>query len=193
MKKTLFGISLLIVVFLVMFFAENFFNPNHPPKVTADNILKITPGMTLEQVSEIIGTPLRVKALYGMHKIGCSKVNPVLDAAVNTKTDIRKLVFYFMENQGYCCEANKEDVENFNHIYLVYTKPRILGSYPMLWVRLDTNFRVDNIYAKEYEGLFFGNDPCIYSLAWAVDSNRKFNYYKTYNTMDKEKFFRCFR
>ena len=37
----------------------------------------------------------------------------------------------------------------------------ILKSYPMLWVRLDRNYRVSSVYAKYYDA----DDKCIYSLS----------------------------
>jgi len=193
MKRKLLGIFLLIALSWTIIQVINFFNPSLPAKVTSDNILKVTPGMTLEQVCEILGRPLTVEALNGIHKIGCSKMNPTLDTTINSKTDIRQLVFDFIEKQKYCCEGNKEDVEQFNCITLVYTKSGFLASYPMLWVHLDRSFKVNNIYAKEY-GSFLGDDPGIYGFGWAMDSTyTKVDYSKTDKWVNEKKFFRCFK
>lgn len=150
--------------------------------------------MTIDQVFSILGRPFSVTGLNGIHKIGCSNPRPMLDEDVNENTDIKKLVHDFISNQKYCCDGNKEDIRGFDKITLVYSKRGLFFSYPMLWVHLDTFFRVNNVYAKEYEGGLFGDDQSIYGYGWAMDSTyTKWDYSKTDKWMNKEKFYRCFK
>jgi hypothetical protein len=65
----------------------------------------------------------------------------------------------------------------------------------MLWVHLDTTFRVSHIYAKEYEGGVLGfDDTSIYCFGWAMDSaHTKWDYTRTKKWINKEKFYSCFK
>ena len=44
---------------------------------------------------------------------------------------------------------------------LIFSIMSILKSYPMLWVHLDSNYRVSSVYAKYYDA----DDKCIDSLS----------------------------
>ena len=148
----------------------------------------------MDRVFNILGQPFSITGLHGIHKIGCANPNPMLDEEINGNMDIKKLVHDFISNQKCCCDGNKEDIEGFDNITLVYTKRGILVSYPMLWVHLDTSFKVNNVYAKEYEGGLLGDDPGIYGFGWAMDSTyTKRDYTKTDKWMNEEKFYRCFK
>jgi hypothetical protein len=194
MKRKIFGVFLIIGLTIVVIFIIDFFAPSLPDKVKSDNILKIVPGMPVENVFSILGRPFSITALNGIHKIGCADPNPSLNESINENTDIKKLVHDFISNQKYCCDGNKRDLKEFNNVTLVYTKRGILFSYPMLWVNLDTSFKVNNVYAKEYEGGLLGDDPGIYGFGWAMDSTyTKWDYTKTDKWMNEEKFYRCFK
>lgn len=193
MKRKLLGLLVLFILLVSLYYIMGFFNPSLPTKLTSANILKIKPGMTLEQVLNTLGRPLSIEALNGVHNIGCNNSNSTLNQSVNNKTDIRKLVNDFISIQKFCCEGNKKDIQQFDNITLVYTTEGFLSSYSMLWVHLDKSFKVNNVYAKEYEGGFFGDDPGIYGLGWAKDSTgTKYNQTKTNKWINKEKFYRCF-
>lgn len=174
---------------LIIIYVNIYNNPTLLTKVNADNILKIEPGMTLEQVFSILDKPLKISALRGIHNINCSKPNPILEKNVNDKTDIRKLVNDFISSQKYCCEGNKEDIEQLNNITLTYTKEEFYFSYPMLWIHLDKSYKVTSIYAKEYEAGFIGDNSEIYSFNWVLDSKNT----KSEKSINKEKFFRNFK
>ncbi len=194
MKRIILGVFLIIGLTFVVLLIINFFVPSLPDKVKSDNILKIVPGMPVENVFNILGRPLSITALNGIHNEGCANPNPSLDESINKNTDIKKLVHDFISNQKYCCDGNKRDLEEFDDITLVYTKRGILFSYPMLWVHLDTSLKVNNVFAKEYEGGFLGDDPGIYGFGWAKDSTyTKWDYTKTDKWMNEEKFYRCFK
>jgi hypothetical protein len=197
MKRKLlvgFVVFLLFCLVFIIFVVNDFFLLSLPTKVTSDNILKITPGMTLEQVYNILGRPLKVNVLNGIHNISCANPHPTLNENISNKTDIRILVNDFISKQKNCCEGRKRDIEQLDDITLVYTKEGFLSSYPMLWVHLDRSFKVYGIYAKEYEAGLLGDDPSIYSFYWAMDSTcTKYNYTKTDKWINKEKFYRCFK
>jgi hypothetical protein len=194
MKRKIAAVLLIIAVGFAIFFVIGLFQPSRPVKVTSTNILRVTPGMPLEEVFNILGRPYGISCLHGIHNIGCVSPNPRLDQAVNQTTDVRKLVRSFIESQKSCCEGNKRELAEFNNITLVYTERGLFFSYPMLWVHLDTSFRVKDVYAKEYEGGFFGDDPGIYGFGWATDSTGiKLDYTRTEKWMNEEKFYRCFQ
>jgi hypothetical protein len=193
-KRKIFGVFLIIELTLVVLFIIDFFVPRLPDKVKSDNILKIVPGMPIENVFNILGRPFSINALNGIHTIVCANPNRILDESIHKNTDIKKVVHDFISNQKYCCDGNKRDLEEFDNITLVYTKRGILFSYPMLWVHLDTSFKVNNVFAKEYEGGLWGDDPGIYGFAWAMDSTyTKWDDTKTDKWMNKEKFYHCFK
>lgn len=194
MKRKWLVVFVIFCLVFIIFGVNDFFLLSLPTKVTSDNILKITPGMTLEQVYNILGRPLKVHALHGIHNIGCANPHPTLKENISNKTDIRILVNDFLSKQKYCCEGNKRDIEQLDDVTLIYTKEGLLSSYPMLWVHLDRSFKVNGIYAKEYEAGLLGDDPSIYSFYWATDSIcTKYNYTKTDKWINKEKFYSCFK
>lgn len=150
--------------------------------------------MPMDHVFDILGRPFSIAGLHGIHKMGCRNPNPKLDIDINKDTDIKKSVHDFISKQKYCCDGNKSHLEEFDNITLVYTKRGFLFSYPMLWVHLDTSFKVNNVYAKKYEGGLRGDDPGIYGFGWAMDStNTKHENTKTYYWINKEKFNHCFQ
>jgi hypothetical protein len=179
---------------LILIYTNIFYNPILPHKVNADNILKIKPGMSLEQVCKILGKPLKIEGLYGSHDISCSKPNYLLIDEVDSKTDIKKIINDFIINKNYCCVTYKKDVQKFNKITLVYTKEGIFNAFPMLWVHIDKSYNVNSIYAKEYEEGFIGDDVEIYSycFVWVFDSTC-LDKTKTEKLINKEKFFRNFK
>lgn len=194
MKIKIVGVFLIIGLTLTVPIIINLSAPSLPDIVKGDNILKIVPGMPVENVFNILGRPFSITALHGIHTMGCANPNPILDVSIHKNTDIKKVVHDFISNQKYCCEGNKRDLEDIDNITLVYTKRGILFSYPMLWVHLDTSYKVHNVFAKEYEGGLLGDDPGIYSFGWAMDSTyTKWDNKKTDKWINKEKFFRCFK
>ena len=85
-------------------------------------------------------------------------------------SDIREIINQKFSETDYCCEGNREDLLN-KRVTLVYTRPiEFSKHYPMLWVHLDSNFTVVNVFAKQYDGFLGLEDPCIYSL----DQEKKF-------------------
>lgn len=69
----------------------------------------------------------------------------------------------------YCCEGNKQDLAN-KRVTLVYSKRKEFSKhYPMLWVHLDSSFKVENVFAKQYDGYLGFDDACIYNVT--ADNN----------------------
>ena len=131
---------------------------------SSTEIRQIQIGMHLEDVQEILGKPYQITSLAGLHELTCKRQNPRLIEDIDSKSDIKKLVNQKFSETDYCCEGNKEDLEN-KRVTLVYTKRQEFSRhYPMLWVHLDSNFQVENVFAKQYDGFLGLDDPCIYSL-----------------------------
>jgi hypothetical protein len=110
---------------------------------------------------------------------------------VNENTDIIYIVDSVFNDTEFCCNGNKEDIQQGKRLTLTYTKPVLFSKYyPMLWVHLDSSYRVCNVYAKRYE---FIDDICIYSLSWKIDSiNLEKAQYKSVIFINEELFNKCF-
>jgi len=131
---------------------------------SATEIRQIQVGMNLEDVQEILGQPYQITSLAGLHEMTCKRQKSRLTEDIGTKSDIKQLVNQKFSETDYCCEGNKEDLEN-KRVTLVYTKRQEFSRhYPMLWIHLDSNFQVENVFAKQYDGYLGLDYPCIYSL-----------------------------
>jgi hypothetical protein len=135
--------------------------------VTGDKIKEIQMGMTLEEVISILGKPYEIESLAGLHDFNCKNPKPRLEMSIDENTDIIRIVDNIYNDGNYCCEGNEEDIQRGKRVTLTYTKPVLFSKYyPMLWVHLDSNYRVWNVFAKRYE---FMDDVCLYSLSWKYD------------------------
>ena len=138
--------------------------------VNSDKIKKVKPGMTLEQVTSILGLPYKIDASQGLHNFDCKKPRHRLSIEINKLTDIKLIVDNFYNDTNYCCEGNKEDMQT-KGVTMTYTRPVSFSKYyPMLWVHIDSNYRVYSIYAKRYEGFLGLDDLTIYSLSCDFDT-----------------------
>lgn len=132
---------------------------------TEKEIRQVKIGMTIEQVVDILGRPYEINSLAGLHNIGCINPNPMLEVSVNQQTNMRQVVDTTFSKTDFCCEGNRDDLSE-KRATLVFTRNvKALGSYPMLWIHLDKDFRVREVYAKSYDGYFGIDDHTIYSLA----------------------------
>jgi hypothetical protein len=161
--------------------------------VTGDKIRLIQPGWALEQVVATLGRPYKIEASQGLHKIGCQNAKPRLDIDINNVTDIRQIVNVFYSDTNFCCEGNKEDLQT-KAVTLTYTRPvRLSKHYPMLWVHLDSSFKVYSVYAKQYDGLLGFDDPSIYGKSWAFDATTMTMKNEIESYIDETKFNDCFK
>jgi hypothetical protein len=143
------------------------YRSNIANEITGTEIKKIEMGMTLEQVISILGKPYEINGLEGQHNFSCK--NPKsLKMSVNKNTDIIHIVDSLF-NETSCCDSYEEDKQRLGKcVTLTYTKPiRLSKYYPMLWIHLDSNYRVWNVYAKRKE---FMDGICIYSLSRRTDT-----------------------
>ena len=131
---------------------------------SSTEIRQIELGMTLEDVQKILGQPFQITSLAGLHDLSCERSKNRLIEDITPSLDIRQIVNEKFSESDFCCEGNKDDMAE-KRVTLVYTK-RIEFSkhYPMLWIHLDNNFKVKNVYAKQYDGYLGLDDPCIYSM-----------------------------
>jgi hypothetical protein len=136
--------------------------------ITGTEIKKIEMGMTLEEVISILGQPYEIHTLAGLHDFSCKNPKPRLEMNVNENTDIIYIIDSIFNDADFCCDGNEEDIQRGKRVTLTYTKPvRFSKYYPMLWVHLDSNYRVWSVYAKRKE---FMDGICIYSLSWQTDT-----------------------
>lgn len=162
-RKQLILLSLLIVIgFITVNFSMD--KRDLSGEFSATEIRQIQVGMNLEDVQEILGQPYQITSLAGLHEMTCKRQKSRLTENIGSKSDIKQLVNQKFSETDYCCEGNKEDLEN-KRVTLVYTKRQEFSRhYPMLWIHLDSNFQVENVFAKQYDGYLGLDDPCIYSL-----------------------------
>jgi hypothetical protein len=173
-KVIIFSILSIIGIILCFVLAINVFGyqSNVANGITETEIKKIEMGMTIEEVISILGKPFEIENLDGAHDLSCK--NPkFLEMKINKNTDIVQVVDSFFDDTNYCCDAYKKSIPRWGkRITLIYTKRpcfliSLFTSYPTLWVHLDSNYCVHNVYAKQYE---FMDDICIYSLSWKMDT-----------------------
>lgn len=161
--------------------------------VDGNKIKQVKPGMTLDDVISLLGRPYKIDASKGIHNIDCKNPRSRLEIDVNSSSDIKSIIDKFYYDTNYCCEANEEDMRS-KHITLTYTRPvTFCKNYPMLWVHLDKDFKVYNVYAKCYDGILGLDDPGIYSISWAIDTATSGMKYGTTQSFINEKLFNdCF-
>lgn len=131
------------------------------------DIEKVYIGMPLDSVFLVLGQPYAFGSNLGCHDLTCKSPRVVSDIGMTKGTDIIHVIDSIYQDSNYCCKANREMMRNIDkNATLTYTKKpsflmSFLKSYPMLWVHLDSVYRVSGVYAKYYEA----DDRCIYSLS----------------------------
>ena len=153
--------SLLVGLFILWYISLLFLGTRSDlvKGITGDKIKQVIPGMTLEQVINILGKPYRIEAPLGIHDKNCVKPEPKLDLEVTKQTNIIKITESIYNHPKYCCEASKHN----KTITFTYSKPVLLSkNYAMLWVHFDSTYKVSSIYAKRYEGVAKLDDPEVY-------------------------------
>ena len=160
-----------LVIFLCFVFRYPVYKSNIANGITGDKIKEIKIGMTLEQVISILGKPYEIVNLNGQHDFSCK--NPMfLKKIVDKNTNIIHIVDSIFNGTCYCCDDYREDIQRIGKkVTLIYAKKystlaTLFIYYPMLWVHLDSNYRVNHVFAKRYE---FFDSICIYSLSGRLD------------------------
>ena len=131
------------------------------------DIEQIYIGMPLDSVIQLLGQPYSFNSDLGCHDMTCEHPRAVSDIKMRKETDIIHVMDSIYQDTNYCCESNRQAMKTIEkNTTLTYTKrpfflKSILKSYPMLWVHLDSNYRVSSVYAKYYAA----DDKCIYSLS----------------------------
>jgi hypothetical protein len=139
---------------------------NYRPELTAAGLRGIKLGMKLEEVEKLIGVPYEVSAQGSVHDMTCKNASKQ-SASIRSYDQLNKIIQLWKQDTSWCCEANKEDKKIRNGYTLDFTKHFYLNAadYPMVWVHLDSNLSVIQVYAKLYEG-FLGFDYTeIYTLS----------------------------
>ena len=131
------------------------------------DIERIYIGMPLDSVVLVLGQPFSFSSDLGCHDLTCKQSRNVSDIKMTKETDIIHVMDRIYQDTNYCCKTNWEMMKTIEkNTTLAYTKKpfsimSILKSYPMLWIHLDSNYRVSSVYAKYYDA----DDKCIYSLS----------------------------
>jgi hypothetical protein len=136
--------------------------------ITSTEIKQIEIGMPFEETILILGKPFTIANRHGQHSIAHCKNPKFLEKSVNKNTDIIQVVDSFF-NGTYCCDSWKESIQK--GVTLEYTKRpcfliNLFSNFPMLWVHLDSNYCVQEVYAREFD---LDLKPVIYSLSRKVD------------------------
>ncbi len=181
-----------IVLFPVLMVSMFFTRADLVDGITGDKIKQVKPGMTLEQVISILGKPYQIHILRGVHD-GICKSTKFRDINISTESNVPLIVDELYRDTTYCCAENKRDSARTSLI-LTYSRPVFFAQYyPMLWVHLDEEMKVYNVFAKRYEGFLLSADPVIYSTSWGRDSvtlERKHE--KIVMSIDETLFDNCF-
>jgi hypothetical protein len=147
MKKPFYKHPMFLTIGGIILFL--YFSPyilNSRSNIKGENIKKIGYGMSLDDLELLIGKPIEIIEVPGLHDIGCK--NPKeLKIDANKKMSLTIEEFY--KDTNYCCEGNREDLQDKN-VSLTYTERKTLG-HAMLWVDLDSTLRVNGVYVKRYE------------------------------------------
>lgn len=146
-------------------------NDNRHP-IQYSDIEKIYIGMPFDSVVSVLGMPYTFSSNLGDHDLSCKCPRDVSDIKMTTKTDFVRFIDSVFQDMNYCCEQNRKNMSVIEkNATLDYTvEPSFFRSifnspmftYPMLWIHLDSNYRVSEVYAKYYGKGW--DEKCIYSL-----------------------------
>ena len=162
LKQTIIFSVLIVITFITVNFSIA--KRDLAGEFSATEIRQIQVGMDLKDVQDILGQPYQISSLAGLHELTCTRQKSRLEEDIDLNSDIRQLVNQKFLETDFCCGGNKDDLAN-KRVTLVYTKRQQFSrNYPMLWVHLDSNFQVVNVFAKQYDGILGFDDLSIYSL-----------------------------
>ena len=172
-------------------------NANRHP-IQYSDIEKIHIGMPFDSVVLVLGMPRTFSSDLGDHDLTCKCPRDVSDVEMTTKRDFVHFIDSTYQDTNYCCEANRKNMKVIEkHSTLTYTEePSFFKSifnspmftYPMLWIHLDSNYRVREVYAKYYgKGL---DEKCIYSLSENPDKENQDDHIELF--VDTTLFRKCF-
>lgn len=172
-------------------------NANRHP-IQYSDIEKIYIGMPFDSVVSVLGMPYTFSSNLGDHDLSCKCPRDVSDIKMTSKTDFVHFIDSVFQDMNYCCEQNRKNMSVIEkHATLNYTvEPSFFRSifnspmfaYPMLWIHLDSNYRVNEVYAKYYgKG---GDEKCIYSLSDNPDKDSQDGNMKLF--VDTTLFRKCF-
>lgn len=158
---------IIVILILISFFNISRTRSRISSNFSKEDLMSIKIGMTIEEVTEILGLPFTVDIISGFtHDLNCKSLNnsAIINSKVTSDTNIKALANKIFSRNEFCCEANFE--ERFHKaITTQYTKPIFFSRYyPELWIHYDTTFRVNSVFSKRYEGNIGGDFKVIYSL-----------------------------
>lgn len=175
-KKTLI-VSFIVLILCLLIIGTSFHKGFHSNRkiIQYTDIEKVHVGMSLDSVFLVLGRPYEFSSNLGCHDLTCKHPRDVSDIKMTNETNIVHIIDSIYQNTNYCCKANNISMNDIGkNVTLTYTKRpvflmSILKSYPMLWVHLDSVYRVRSVYAKYYGA----DDKCIYSLSPFLSPHEK--------------------
>jgi len=176
-KKTLI-VSFIVLTLCLLIIGTSFRKGFHSNRkgIQYTDIEKVYVGMPLDSVFLVLGWPYEFSSNLGCHDLTCRHPRDVSDIKMTNETNIVHIIDSIYQSTNYCCKANNISMNDIGkNVTLTYTKRpaflmSIFKSYPMLWVHLDSVYRVRSVYAKYYYG---ADDKCIYSLSPSLSLHEK--------------------
>lgn len=153
---------------------------NATEKISAENILKIKPRMTIDQVVSILGKPYFIEVGIPVHDLKCSQPKNHNGIPISIDTDITSIIDSIYDDSDYCCKSQMREMK-LRNVTFIYTKPVLLAKYyPMLWVhfcnseKLPDEVLLKNVFCKRYRPFHF-DDYAIYDLNSGLFQKELFN------------------
>lgn len=147
--------------------------------VTTERVEQVRRGMSVPQLLAVLGRPYHVSSYKGSgtHRIdnchGAEASEGVVSAEVSDTLHVEALLWRAAADST----VHKCDIGDFRahdrNTTLTYSRPVAgVGSYPMLWVHLDSTAHVSSVFVKEYTPYFFLEDDfAFYSDAPELAAN----------------------
>ena len=177
--KKILIVSFIVLTLCLLIIGTSFHKGFHSKRkiIQYTDIEKVYIGMPLDSVFLVLGRPYEFSSNLGCHDLTCRHPRDVSDIKMTNETNIVHIIDSIYQNTNYCCKANKISMNDIGkNVTLTYTKRpaflmSILKPYPMLWVHLDSVYRVKSVYATI---CYFGaDDKCMYSLSPSLSSHEK--------------------
>ena len=147
--------------------------------VTSERVEQVRRGISAAQLLAVLGRPYHVYSSKGSgtHRIGkCADAEAgegVFSVEVSDTLDVEALLRRAtIDSTVHKCDVGDFRAHDRNTTF-TYSRPVArVGSYPMLWVHLDSTAHVSGVFVKQYTPYFFlEDDVVVYSDDAALATN----------------------
>ena len=147
--------------------------------VTAERVEQVRRGMSAVQLLAVLGRPYNVDSYKGSgtHSIenchGAEANEGIVNAEVSDTLNIEALFRRATADSSvHKCDIGDFRARDRNTTFTYSRRVSGVGSYPMLWVHLDSTAHVSGVYVKQYTPYFFiEDDAVVYSDDAALATN----------------------